>query len=219
MPKRIQGGRLATLSCDIWGLNFFATYERCNPWKPQKTNGTTGLDHIVNMCCLAWSIFRLPTSSHLIAHSDDLIDDVLEEWLRPAMTLSEHSLPIARATQALDPPLKSQHPILLGKMALEELQRNAEECREMHRISRINQESRTSRTTGWWLGHPSEKYESQLGWLDTQYFWENKIHGNQTTNQNVVCKWFRWSHPTPGRSCTCPESLDGILTPKGVDSN
>ena len=23
--------------------------------------------------------------------------------------------------------------------------------------------------TGWWLGHPSEKYESQLGWLATQY--------------------------------------------------
>ena len=22
---------------------------------------------------------------------------------------------------------------------------------------------------GWWLGHPSEKYESQLGWLATQY--------------------------------------------------
>ena len=32
--------------------------------------------------------------------------------------------------------------------------------------------------TGWWLGHPSEKYERQFGWLDTQdysqYFWENK---------------------------------------------
>ena len=37
--------------------------------------------------------------------------------------------------------------------------------------------------TGWWLGHPSEKYERQLGWLATQYFWENKIDGNQTTNQ------------------------------------
>ena len=23
--------------------------------------------------------------------------------------------------------------------------------------------------TGWWLGHPSEKYESQLGWFETQY--------------------------------------------------
>ena len=22
---------------------------------------------------------------------------------------------------------------------------------------------------GWWLGHPSEKYESQLGWWDSQY--------------------------------------------------
>ena len=23
--------------------------------------------------------------------------------------------------------------------------------------------------TGWWLGHPSEKYESQLGWWNSQY--------------------------------------------------
>ena len=35
--------------------------------------------------------------------------------------------------------------------------------------------------TGWWLGHPSEKYESQLGWLATQYM--GKKNGNQTTNQ------------------------------------
>ena len=41
--------------------------------------------------------------------------------------------------------------------------------------------------TGWWLGHPSEKYESHLGWLETQYFWENKIDGNQTTNQWKPC--------------------------------
>ena len=25
---------------------------------------------------------------------------------------------------------------------------------------------------GWWLGHLSEKYESQLGWLETQYMGE-----------------------------------------------
>ena len=29
--------------------------------------------------------------------------------------------------------------------------------------------------SGWWLGHPSEKYESQLGWWNSQYFLENKI--------------------------------------------
>ena len=40
--------------------------------------------------------------------------------------------------------------------------------------------------SGWWLDHPSEKYESQLGWLATQYEWENKIHGNQTTNQYFI---------------------------------
>ena len=29
--------------------------------------------------------------------------------------------------------------------------------------------SKHQRNSGWWLGHPSEKYESQLGWLATQY--------------------------------------------------
>ena len=40
---------------------------------------------------------------------------------------------------------------------------------------------------GWWLGHPSKKYERQLGWLATQYFWENKKwHPN---HQPVMCGW------------------------------
>ena len=34
--------------------------------------------------------------------------------------------------------------------------------------------------TGWWLGHPSEKYESQLGWWFPIY---GKIKMSQTTNQ------------------------------------
>ena len=43
---------------------------------------------------------------------------------------------------------------------------------------------RTCYITGWWLGHPSEKYESQLGWLFPIY---GKIkHGNQTTNQIIL---------------------------------
>ena len=57
------------------------------------------------------------------------------------------------------------------------------------------------------LGHPSEKYERQLGWWNSQYFWENanwwkilvnwddysqyfwenKVDGNQTTN-----RWNPW---------------------------
>ena len=38
--------------------------------------------------------------------------------------------------------------------------------------------------SGWWLGHPSEKYESQLGWLFPIY---GKIkNGNQTTNQYLI---------------------------------
>ena len=30
--------------------------------------------------------------------------------------------------------------------------------------------------SGWWLSHPSEKYESQLGWWHSQYDGKNKIH-------------------------------------------
>ena len=39
--------------------------------------------------------------------------------------------------------------------------------------------------TGWCLGHPSEKYEF-VNWDDEiqPNIWENKIDGNQTTNQD-----------------------------------
>ena len=33
------------------------------------------------------------------------------------------------------------------------------------------------------------KNMSQLGWWDSQYFWENKIDGNQTTNQTISDKF------------------------------
>ena len=36
---------------------------------------------------------------------------------------------------------------------------------------------------GWWYTHPSEKYESQLGWWHSQYFWENTSHVPVTSNQ------------------------------------
>ena len=44
--------------------------------------------------------------------------------------------------------------------------------------------------TGWWLSHPSEKYESQLGWWNSQYIYIY-IHGKivqmfQTTNQQSI---------------------------------
>ena len=39
----------------------------------------------------------------------------------------------------------------------------------------------TESYTGWWLGHPSEKYESQLGWLFPMYGKMPKMF--QTTNQ------------------------------------
>ena len=41
--------------------------------------------------------------------------------------------------------------------------------------------------TGWWVfSHPSEKYEF-VNWDDdySQQKWENRIHGNQTTNQQI----------------------------------
>ena len=56
---------------------------------------------------------------------------------------------------------------------------------------------------GWWLGHPSEKYESQLGWLFPIY---GKIkNGNQTTNQH--------SKMVKGWSCAGKVTLDGWSRP------
>ena len=43
----------------------------------------------------------------------------------------------------------------------------------------------SSTTTGWWLGHPSEKYERQLGWLDIPNINGKTKNGNQTTNQTM----------------------------------
>ena len=37
-----------------------------------------------------------------------------------------------------------------------------------HHLRRVGLEW-LKQSSGWWLGHPSEKYESQLGWLETQY--------------------------------------------------
>ena len=42
------------------------------------------------------------------------------------------------------------------------------EMRASRRIT-INIIQPDENLTGWWLGHPSEKYESQWGWLATQY--------------------------------------------------
>ena len=41
----------------------------------------------------------------------------------------------------------------------------------------------STKDTGWWLVYPSEKYESIGMMKETQYEWDNKIDGNQTTNQ------------------------------------
>ena len=66
--------------------------------------------------------------------------------------------------------------------------------------------SKMGSLSGWWFSHPSEKYESQLGWWHSQYFWENKIHGNQTTNQLLL-----------GRDCPssfCPHSQEPPKNPR-----
>ena len=47
-------------------------------------------------------------------------------------------------------------------------------------------------SSGWWFErHPSEKYEFVNDGMmtATQDEWENKIDGNQTTNQSCKC-WF-----------------------------
>ena len=47
----------------------------------------------------------------------------------------------------------------------------------------------TSRYLGWWLyTHPSEKYEFVNWDDDIPNIWENKIDGNQTTNQKSIQK-------------------------------
>ena len=38
-------------------------------------------------------------------------------------------------------------------------------------------------STGWWLSHPSEKYESQLGWLFPIYGKINNVPNHQPVNQ------------------------------------
>ena len=39
--------------------------------------------------------------------------------------------------------------------------------------------------TGWWLGHPSANMSSSIGMMRFPTEWENKIDGNQTTNQMI----------------------------------
>ena len=44
----------------------------------------------------------------------------------------------------------------------------------------------TRRFTGWCFELLWKIWVRQLGWWHSQYFWENKIHGNQTTNQSFI---------------------------------
>ena len=45
--------------------------------------------------------------------------------------------------------------------------------------------------TGWWARAIPLKNDGvrQLGWWDSQYFWENSKNGNQTTNQWQFANW------------------------------
>ena len=45
--------------------------------------------------------------------------------------------------------------------------------------------------TGWWLGHPSEKYERQLGWWDSN-IWENKKCSKPPTSIDWSKKRRNW---------------------------
>ena len=55
--------------------------------------------------------------------------------------------------------------------------------------------------SGWWVSHPSEKYESQLGW------WNSQLNGKiiqmfQTTNQIMFAIHITWHHCLIlGKSC------------------
>ena len=46
----------------------------------------------------------------------------------------------------------------------------------------VRRASWPGRHTGWWLSHPSEKYESQMGSWNSQYMEQYKMF--QTTNQD-----------------------------------
>ena len=53
-------------------------------------------------------------------------------------------------------------------------------------------------TTGWWLSHPSEKYESQLGWLFPIYGKIKNVPNHQSDNY-LDLSWFvsRWDTQMP----------------------
>ena len=72
--------------------------------------------------------------------------------------------------------------------------------------------------SGWWLGHPSEKYERQLGWLATQYFWENKKwQPNHQPDHDVWLKQIsiciHLHHPNPPEIASCSISSTGSDLP------
>ena len=55
-------------------------------------------------------------------------------------------------------------------------------------VVKSQDKSKLTPNTGWWLGHPSEKYEF-VNWDDEiPKICKNKKHGNQTTNQNISGK-------------------------------
>ena len=63
-------------------------------------------------------------------------------------------------------PLWTQHPVWYwgsGRSACGATQRNTRQDRSCKKHDRFWGVQECS-ITGWWLGHPSEKYESQLGW-------------------------------------------------------
>ena len=54
-------------------------------------------------------------------------------------------------------------------------------------ISKITSNKETAPSwTGWWLGHPSGKYESQLGWLATQYMGKFQMATKPPTSEVIV---------------------------------
>ena len=54
--------------------------------------------------------------------------------------------------------------------------------------SRLNPSYSSFSSAGWWLSHPSEKYESQLGWWHSQYKWKK-----ESANSRVF-SWLKLPH-------------------------
>ena len=62
---------------------------------------------------------------------------------------------------------------------------------------------RHQKKSGWWLGHPSEKYERQLRWLANQFVGKCKMATKPPTR--IIVLWMKRNFNR--KTCACPQSI------------